>query len=147
MQSFLVIIMGTQYYGKKHRYVDYPISNMLQMIGRAGHLNIDDSTMCVIFGHSRKKEFYKKFIYKLLPIESHFDHFLHDHLNAEIVMQTIENKQDMVDYITWTFYYKRLSQNLNYYNMQGVLHRHRVAFLFDIISRHQTGIPFILSIE
>ena len=37
-----------------------------------------------------------------LPVESHLDHFLHDHLNAEVVTKTVENKQDAVDYMTWT---------------------------------------------
>jgi len=136
MQAYLVIIMGTQYYeGKEHRYVDYPITDMLQMIGRAGRPGIDESAICVIFGHSRKKEFYKKFIYEPLPIESHFDHYLHDHLNAEIVTRTIENKQDAVDYITWTFYYRRLAQNPNYYNMQGVSHRHVSDHLSELIEK------------
>lgn len=46
-----------------------------------------------MFGSARRKEFYKKFIYEPLPIESHLDQYLHDHLNAEIVNKTIENKQ------------------------------------------------------
>ena len=40
-----------------------------------------------------KKDFFKKFLYEPLPIESHLDHCLHDHFNAEIVTKTIENKQ------------------------------------------------------
>jgi hypothetical protein len=36
---------------------------------------------------------FKKFLYEPLPIESHLDHCLHDHFNAEIVTKTIENKQ------------------------------------------------------
>ena len=54
-----------------------------------------------------KKDFFKKFLYEPLPIESHLDHCLHDHFNAEIVTKTIENKQDAVDYLTWTLIYRR----------------------------------------
>jgi len=140
MMAHLVVIMGTQYFdGKEHKYADYHITDILQvendillilsfdrsngstfqkMMGRANVRAHSEAAVCVLLCHAPKKEFYKKFIYEPLPVESHLDLFLQNHLNAEIVTKTIENKQDAVDYITWTFLYYRLAQNPNYYNLQ-----------------------------
>ena len=63
-----------------------------------------------------------QFLFEPFPVESHLDHFLHDHLSAEVVTRTVTNKQDAVDYLTWTFYYRRLAQNPNYYNLQARRH-------------------------
>jgi pre-mRNA-splicing helicase BRR2 len=124
ISSFLCIIMDTQFYnGKHHSYEDYAITDVMQMIGRANRPLDDNEAKCIIMCQSSKKDFFKKFLNEPLPIESHLDHRLHDHFNAEIVTKTIENKQDAVDYLTWTFMYRRLTQNPNYYNLQGVSHR------------------------
>ncbi|ORX98893.1 Sec63-domain-containing protein [Basidiobolus meristosporus CBS 931.73] len=134
MSSHMVIVMGTQYFeGKDHRYVDYPITDVLQMLGRACRPNKDDLGRCVLMCQANKKEFYKKFLFESLPIESHLDLFLHDHFNAEIVTKTIENKQDAVDYITWTFIYRRMTRNPNYYNLQGTTHRHLSDHLSELV--------------
>jgi len=126
--------MDTQFYdGAEHRYTDYPITDILQMMGRACRPLIDDNGKCVLLCHAPKKLFYRKFLYEPFPVESHLDHFLSDHMCAEVVTKTIENKQDAVDYLTWTFMYRRLTQNPNYYNLQGASHRHLSDHLSELV--------------
>merc|ERR1719210_2240516 len=134
IQAHLVVIMDTQdYNGRTHTYQDYPITDILAMIGRCGRPNLDSDAKCVLMCLSAKKNMFKKFLYEPLPIESHLDHCLHDHFNAEIVTKTIENKQDAVDYLTWTFFYRRMTQNPNYYGMQGVSYRHLSDHLSELV--------------
>lgn len=132
LAAHLVVIMGTQYYdGRASGRADYPISDVLQMMGRASRPNEDEMGRCVILCHAPRKEYYKKFLYDAFPVESHLDHFLHDHLNAEVVVKTVENKQDAVDWLTWTFMYRRLLQNPNYYGLQ--VNRHESFRLISIL--------------
>eukprot|EP00105_Crassostrea_gigas_P000987 XP_011412986.1 PREDICTED: U5 small nuclear ribonucleoprotein 200 kDa helicase [Crassostrea gigas] len=134
VSAYLVVVMDTQYYdGKTHSYEDYPVPDVLQMIGRANRPLTDQEGKALIMCQSSKKEFFKKFLYEPLPVESHLDHCLHDHFNAEVVTKTIENKQDAVDYLTWTFLYRRMTQNPNYYNLQGVTHRHLSDHLSELV--------------
>ncbi|CAD6191493.1 unnamed protein product [Caenorhabditis auriculariae] len=134
MNAYLVIIMDTQFYnGKFHVYEDYPIGDMLHMVGLANRPTQDTDAKCVVMCQSSKKAYFKKFLYDPLPVESHLDHCLHDHFNAEIVTKTIENKQDAIDYLTWTLLYRRMTQNPNYYNLQGVSHRHLSDALSELV--------------
>lgn len=75
---------------------------------------------CHIFVYAPKKEYYKKFLYEPLPIESTLKFNLANHLNAEIVAKNIHNTQDCIDWITWTFMYRRLTQNPNYYSLHEI---------------------------
>ncbi|KJH44066.1 DEAD/DEAH box helicase [Dictyocaulus viviparus] len=175
MSAYLVVIMDTQFYnGKYHVYEDYPIGDILHIVGLANRPGRDPDAKCVLMCQSSKKDFFKKFLYEPLPVESHLDHCLHDHFNAEIVTKTIENKQDAIDcfgklheepflnkyyackvnkterknlqgsremgfhrsssiYLTWTFLYRRMTQNPNYYNLQEISHRHLSDALSELV--------------
>ncbi|KAL9306847.1 putative RNA helicase [Arabidopsis thaliana] len=134
LTAHLVVVMGTQYYdGRENSHSDYPVPDLLQMMGRASRPLLDNAGKCVIFCHAPRKEYYKKFLYEAFPVESQLQHFLHDNFNAEVVAGVIENKQDAVDYLTWTFMYRRLPQNPNYYNLQGVSHRHLSDHLSELV--------------
>ena len=66
-----MVVKGTEYYdGKMSRYVDYPITDVLQMMGRAGRPQYDDRGVAVILVHDIKEHFYKKFLYEPFPVES-----------------------------------------------------------------------------
>lgn len=68
--SHLVIIMDTQIYnGKIHAYEDYPVTDVLQMVGRANRPLEDDDAKCVLMCQSSKKDFFKKFLSDPLPVE------------------------------------------------------------------------------
>jgi len=45
-----------------------------------------------------------------------------------------------VDWLTWTFYYRRLSQNPNYYGLQGVTHQHLSDHLSEVVENTVEGL-------
>jgi pre-mRNA-splicing helicase BRR2 len=133
--SYMVIIMGVQYYeGKEHRYVDYSVMDVLQMMGKACRPLEDERSRCVLMCQQTRKDFYKKFVSESLPIESHLPtHYMHDYFLAEIAVKTIENKQDAMDVLTWTYFYRRMTQNPNYYNLHNVSHQHLSDHLSELV--------------
>ncbi|KAM3614996.1 uncharacterized protein V6R79_021978 [Siganus canaliculatus] len=134
--AHLVVVKGTEYYdGKSRRYVDYPITDVLQMMGRAGRPQFDDQGKAVILVHDIKKDFYKKFLYEPFPVESSLLDVLSDHLNAEIAAGTISSKQDAMDYITWTYFFRRLVMNPSYYNLEDISHESMNKFLSNLVER------------
>lgn len=133
IHSYMVVVMGTQFYdGKEHRYVDYQLADVFQMTKFANDPSAN-AVKCVLMCHGSKKKFYAKFLYDPLPVESQLEHFLSDHINAEIVTKTIESKQEAVDYLTWTFMYRRLMKNPNYYNLQGATNVHLSDHLSELV--------------
>ncbi|CAG0885534.1 unnamed protein product [Cyprideis torosa] len=221
--AHLVVVKGTEYYdGKQKRYVDFPITDVLQMMGRAGRPQFDDSVdapirglpsgesppleapqshgkrnappfqprpirvrfeknivvvgfprsedlvkafdyefvdeklyqfkseefwdnedketgellglgVAVILVHDIKKHFYKKFLYEPFPVESSLLHVLPDHINAEIVAGTLKSKQEALDYLTWTYFFRRLLQNPSYYNLESVEPQDVNVFLSSLV--------------
>eukprot|EP00536_Pseudo-nitzschia_multiseries_P002204 jgi/Psemu1/322449/estExt_fgenesh1_pg.C_290027 len=112
----LVIVKGTEYFdGKVSRYVDYPLTDVLQMIGRAGRPGFDTEGTAVVLCESSKKNFYKKFLYTPFPVESCLRDRLCENLNAEIATGTVNSKLDAVGYLVWTFFARRVKANPSYY--------------------------------
>jgi len=88
------------------------------MLGRAGRPQFDTSGIARILTQDSKKAFYKHFLHTGFPVESSLHNVLDNHLGAEISAETITTKQDALDYLTWTFFFRRLHKNPSYYGLE-----------------------------
>ncbi|KAI8086190.1 Sec63 Brl domain-containing protein [Halteromyces radiatus] len=135
LPAHLVVIKGTEYYNYKvGRYVDYPITDVLQMMGRAGRPQFDNTGIARVFVQDSKKNFLKKFLHEPFPVESSLHKYMDDHINAEIIGGTITSKQDALDYLTWTYFYRRLQQNPTYYGLDDLTQNGVDEFLTKMIN-------------
>jgi antiviral helicase SLH1 len=91
---------------------------VLQMLGRAGRPQFDTTGIARIFTQDSKKEFYKHFLHTGFPVESSLHKVLDNHLGAEISAGTVATKQDALDYLTWTFFFRRLHKNPSFYGLE-----------------------------
>ena len=132
--AHLVIVMGTQYYeGREHRYVDYPLSEVLQMFGKASRPLEDKLGRGVLMVPAVKREYYKKFLNEALPIESHLQVYLHDAFVSEISTKMIESADDAINWTTFTYFYRRLLANPSYYSLIDTSHDGLSAHLSELV--------------
>lgn len=146
--AHLVVVKGTEFFdGKTKRYVDFPITDVLQMMGRAGRPQFDDHGTAVILVHDVKKHFYKKFLYEPFPVESNLLDVLPEHINAEVVAGTITSKQDALDYLTWTYFFRRLVMNPSFYHLEDTDHNSINTFLSQLVERSVVDLAYAYCLE
>ena len=132
--AHLVIVMGTQFYeGREHRYIDYPISEVLEMFGKATQTGNEKKCKGVLMVPAVKREYYKKFLNEALPIESHLQSSLHDAFVSEISAKVITSTQDAVDWATYTYFYRRLLANPSYYGLTDTSHEGLSTYLSELV--------------
>ncbi len=103
------------------------------MMGRAGRPQFDDEAVAVVLVHDVKKDFYKKFMFEPFPVESSLGDVLPDNYNAEIVAGTITTKQEAMDYLTWTYFFRRVVMNPSYYGLENTEQSSVDAFLSRLV--------------
>ncbi|KAL0638958.1 Pre-mRNA-splicing helicase BRR2 [Maublancomyces gigas] len=132
--AFLVIVMGTQFFeGREHRYIDYPLSEVLQMFGKASRPGEDKMGKAILMTPAVKKDYYRKFLNEALPIESHLPAYLHDAFVTEISTKTIGSTQDAVDWATYTYFYRRLLANPSFYSLTDTSHEGLSTHLSEMV--------------
>ncbi|CAN9083858.1 unnamed protein product [Alternaria alternata] len=114
----LVIIKNTMSWGAKGLQ-EYSDLEMMQMLGRAGRPQYDDSAVAVIMTRQAKVRRYEKLVTGQDLIESKLHLNLVDHMNAEIGLGTISDLLSARKWLRGTFLYVRLQQNPNFYKLDG----------------------------
>jgi antiviral helicase SLH1 len=144
LPAHLVVVKGTQFFDAKiEGYRDMDLTDVLQMLGRAGRPQFDNSGIARIFTQDAKKAFYKHFLHTGFPVESTLHKVLDNHLGAEVSAGTIGTKQDALDYLTWTFFFRRLHKNPSYYGLEISADEHNTIaaqqiaseFMIDLVEK------------
>jgi pre-mRNA-splicing helicase BRR2 len=113
-----VIIKGTQIYSPdKGRWVELGALDILQMFGRAGRPQYDTLGVGILITSHTELQYYLSVLNQQLPIESQLIGKLIDNLNAEIVLGTIQNAKDAINWLQYTYLYIRM---LNQPQLYGV---------------------------
>lgn len=68
-------------------------------------------------------------------------------MNAEVVAGTITSKQDAIDYVTWTYYFRRLVMNPSYYQLEEASKESINVFLSKLVSGALTELETSYCIE
>jgi pre-mRNA-splicing helicase BRR2 len=106
LPAHTVIIKGTQIYNpEKGRWVELSSQDMLQMLRRAGRPQFDTFGEGVIITNHSELQYYLSLLNQQLPIESQFVSKLADNLNAEIVLGTVRNRDEAVQWLGYTYLY------------------------------------------
>ena len=93
---------------------------VMQMLGRAGRPQFDDSAVAIIMTRSEKADRYKKMISGQDILESTLHLNLIEHLNSEIGLGTISDLNTAKKWLTGTFLGVRMRQNPEYYKLDSV---------------------------
>ncbi|XP_023270563.1 probable ATP-dependent DNA helicase HFM1 [Seriola lalandi dorsalis] len=125
LPAHLVVIKSTVQYvaGSCEEYSE---ADLLQMIGRAGRPQFDTSATAVIMTKVQTREKYMKLMNGMEIIESSLHSHLVEHLNAEIVLQTISHVNMALDWIRSTFLYIRALKNPTHYGFSADLDRYGI---------------------
>jgi ATP-dependent DNA helicase HFM1/MER3 len=115
----LVILKGTVGYGDGG-LAELSDLEVMQMLGRAGRPQFDDSAIAVIMTRTDKADRYKKMMSGQEVLESTLHLNLIEHLNSEIGLGAIRNLQEARIWLTGTFLSVRMRQNPDYYKFDGL---------------------------
>ncbi|KAK4988909.1 ATP-dependent DNA helicase MER3 [Elasticomyces elasticus] len=116
----MVIIKNTvTYTSNTASFNEYSDLEVMQMLGRAGRPQFDDSAVAVIMTRLHKVAHYEQMMSGQEVLESCLHKNLIEHLNAEIGLGTISDMYTAKKWLSGTFLYVRLRDNPDHYKLDG----------------------------
>lgn len=107
-----VIIKGTQLYSAEAgKFVDLGILDVLQIFGRAGRPQFQDTGIGMIITTQDKLQHYLSAVTQQQPIESQFSRKLVDNLNAEISLGTVTSIPEAITWVGYSYLFVRMQRN------------------------------------
>ena len=118
LPAYCVIIKGTQVYSpEKGKWIELSALDVLQMLGRAGRPQYDTTGEGILITNHSELQYYLSLMNEQLPIESQMIQKLPDIMNGEIVLGNIQNINDAVEWMAYTYLYVRMQQNPELYGI------------------------------
>lgn len=115
---------------------EYSDPEMMQMLGRAGRPQFDESAVAVILTRKERVNHYEKLVSGTESLESCLHLHLIDHLNAEIGLGTVTDMESAIRWLAGTFLFVRLRRNLTHYKLkEGATQRDEDEMLRQICEK------------
>lgn len=111
-----VVLKGTVGY-QESQLVEYSEMEIMQMLGRAGRPQYEDSAFALILTRTENKERYEVLGSGQEVLESNLHRNLIEHINSEIGLETIRHMDEAKSWIKGTFFYRRLLKNPYHYDV------------------------------
>ncbi|KAL2173999.1 uncharacterized protein P884DRAFT_316771 [Thermothelomyces heterothallicus CBS 202.75] len=113
-----VVLKGTVGFTNE-KLEEYSDLEVMQMLGRAGRPQFDDSATAIILTRGANRERYQKMVSGQEILESTLHLHLIEHLNSEICLGTIHDLPSAKRWLGGTFLSVRLRRNPSHYHLSG----------------------------
>ena len=113
-----VVIKGTQVYSSQvGKMVDLGLVDVLQIFGRAGRPQFEDTGIGMICTTQDKLSHYLSAVTEQRPIESKFSSKLVDNLNAEVALGTVTSIAEAAQWIGYSYLFVRMKKSPETYGV------------------------------
>lgn len=118
--AHLVLIKGTTFFSSG-RCQDMPVSEVMQMCGRAGRPGFDTHGVALVLTMQRSVHLYETLAsgaVTLNCVESHLHRHMIEHVNAEVALRTIHSFPSAMEWVKTTFFWIRLRKCPAHYGLE-----------------------------